>query len=244
MLWEDQFNGNGAVDPGKWGFQTGRWGASSGEQQYYTDSQSNATVAGGALQITARRENAPDGKGAPNNFTSARVVSFGKQSVTPPVRIEASIKMPRAAGLLPAFWLLGLQPGGEFNWPSQGEIDAVEIPGTNGPSFNLHGPAKNNANTDVKTGSGMNPLSDGFHNYRVDWLPDRITWFVDGVAQYTVTKADYEAKGGNWKPFSGAWPHYVLFNVAIGNNWVGKAPSSTPFPQTMSVDWVKATRIS
>lgn len=90
----------------------------------------------------------------------------------------------------------------------------------------------------------MNPLSDGFHTYRVDWLPTQITWFVDGVAQYTVTKADYEAKGGNWTPFSGAWPHYVLFNVAVGNDWVGKAPASTLFPQTMSVDWVKASRIS
>jgi beta-glucanase (GH16 family) len=244
VLWEDQFNGSGAVDPGKWGFQTGRWGATSGEQQYYTNSTSNASVAGGSLNITARRETTPDRKPAPNNFTSARVVSFGKQSVTPPVRLEASIKMPRAAGLLPAFWLLGLEPGNEYNWPRQGEIDVVEIPGTNGPSFNLHGPARNNSNTDIKTGSGMSPISDGFHTYRVDWFPDRITWFVDGVQKFTVTKGDYEAKGGNWKPFSGAWPHYVLFNVAVGNDWVGKAPASTPFPQTMSIDWVKASRIN
>ncbi|WP_020110510.1 glycoside hydrolase family 16 protein [Rhodococcoides fascians] len=244
MLWEDQFNGSGAVDPGKWGFQTGRWGATSGEQQYYTNSTNNASVAGGSLNITARRETTPDRKPAPNNFTSARVVSFGKQSVTPPVRLEASIKMPRAAGLLPAFWLLGLEPGNEYNWPRQGEIDVVEIPGTNGPSFNLHGPARNNSSTDVKTGSGMSPISDGFHTYRVDWFPDRITWFVDGVQKFTVTKSDYEAKGGNWKPFSGAWPHYVLFNVAVGNDWVGKAPASTPFPQTMSIDWVKASRIN
>ncbi len=243
VLWEDQFNTNGAVDPHKWGFQTGRWGASSGEQQFYTDSTSNASVGNGSLNITARKERTPDRKSAPNDFTSARVVSFGKQTVTPPVRLEASIKMPKAAGLLPAFWLLGMEPGNEYNWPRQGEIDVVEIPGTYGPSFNLHGPKKNNSNTDIKTGGGMNPISDGFHNYRVDWLPDRITWFVDGIQQFSVTKAAYEAKGGNWKPFSGAWPHYVLFNIAVGNDWVGKAPGSTPFPQTMSIDWVKASRI-
>ena len=244
LLWEDQFNSNGAVDPSKWGFKTGRWGASSGEQQYYTNSTNNANIAGGSLNITARRENPPDGKASPNNFTSARVVSFGKQSITPPVRLEASIKMPRAAGLLPAFWLLGLEPGNEYNWPRQGEIDVIEIPGTNGPSFNIHGPAKNNSSTDIKTGGSMNPLSDGFHTYRVDWYPDRIAWFVDGVQGFAVTKAQYEAMGGNWTPFSGAWPHYVLFNVAVGNDWVGKAPASTTFPQTMSVDWVKASRIS
>lgn len=243
LLWEDRFDGSGAVDANNWGFQTGRWGATSGEQQYYTDSAANASVGGGSLNITARKETPPDRTGAPNNFTSARVVSIGKQSITPPVRLEASIKMPQAAGLLPAFWLLGLEPGHEYDWPRQGEIDVVEIPGTYGPSFNLHGPAAGNSNTDVKTGGDMNPLSDGFHTYRVDWYPDRISWFVDGTERFSVTKAEYEAKGGNWTPFSGAWPHYVLFNVAVGNNWTGDPPSSTPFPQTMSIDWVKASRI-
>ena len=87
ILWEDQFNGYGGPDPSKWGFQTGRWGASSGEQQYYTNSWNNANQFNGTLNITARRENPPDGKRAPNNFTSARVVSMGKQSASPPVRI-------------------------------------------------------------------------------------------------------------------------------------------------------------
>lgn len=243
LLWEDQFNGSGGPDPSKWGFQTGRWGASSGEQQYYTNSWNNANQFNGTLNITARRETPPDGKWAPNNFTSGRVVSMGKQSATPPVRIEASIKMPSAPGLLPAFWTLGLQPGGEYSWPSQGEIDAVEIPGTNGPSFNLHGPSKWNSGQDVKAGGGMGPVGGGFHTYRIDWLPTSITWFVDGVARYSLTKTQYEAKGGNWKAFSGAWPHYILLNVAVGNNWVGKTPTSTPYPQTMSVDWLRVSRL-
>lgn len=243
VLWEDQFNGSGAPDPSKWGYQTGRWGASSGEQQYYTNSINNAAQSGGSLNVTARRENPPDGQWAPKNFTSARVVSMGKRSVAPPVRIEASIKMPSAQGLLPAFWLLGLQPGGEYSWPSQGEIDVVEIPGMYGPSFNLHGPAKSNANQDVKAGGGMNPVGGGFHTYRIDWLPTSITWFVDGVARYSLTQAQYEAKGGNWRAFSGAWPHYILFNVAVGNNWVGKTQAWTPYPQTMSVDWIRASRL-
>ena len=96
LLWEDQFNGNGAVDPSNWGFQIGRWGATSGEQQYYTDSTNNASVNGGSLNITARKERPPDRKGTPNNFTSARVVSIGKQSVTPPV--PGSIHQDAAAG--------------------------------------------------------------------------------------------------------------------------------------------------
>ena len=89
----------------------------------------------------------------------------------------------------------------------------------------------------------MGPVGSGFHTYRIDWLPTSITWFVDGVARYSLTKAQYEAKGGNWKAFSGAWPHYILLNVAVGNNWVGKTPTSTPYPQTMSVDWIRVSRL-
>ncbi|OZD08059.1 glycoside hydrolase [Rhodococcus sp. 06-235-1A] len=243
VLWEDQFNINGAPDSTKWGYQTGRWGAAAGEQQYYTSATSNVNVSGGSLNITARRETPPDAKPAPNNFTSARVVSMYKQTAKAPVRIEASIKMPSAQGLLPAFWTLGMEPGNEYSWPRQGEIDIVEIPGLNGPSFNVHGPAQNNPNQDIKGGSGIGPVASGYHTYRIDWLPDKITWYVDGVARFTGTKAQYEGIGGNWNPFSGAWPHYLLFNVAVGNNGVGQTPTSTPYPQTMNVDWVRVSTI-
>ena len=54
-VWSDDFNGNGAPDPAKWSFETGGTGWGNNELQYYTDG-GNATVNGGNLVITAKRE--------------------------------------------------------------------------------------------------------------------------------------------------------------------------------------------
>ena len=34
-------------------------------------------------------------------------------------------------------------------------------------------------------------------------------------------------------------PMYLMLNVAVGGNWPGAPNSSTPFPATMQVDYVK-----
>ncbi len=45
---------------------------------------------------------------------------------------------------------------------------------------------------------------------------------------------------GDWTPFSGAWPHCLILNAAVGNPWIGDPDSSSVFPHRMSVDWVRA----
>jgi beta-glucanase (GH16 family) len=61
-----------------------------------------------------------------------------------PVRyglIQARIKIPRARGIWPAFWMLG-QDIGQSGWPGCGEIDVMEHFGT-GPATvygTVHGP--------------------------------------------------------------------------------------------------------
>ncbi|WP_231751106.1 glycoside hydrolase family 16 protein [Mycobacterium sp. NAZ190054] len=233
-----------------WGLQTGRWGQSAGENQYYTDGDNVYIDADGNLVIEARREAAPDGLGAPYNYTSARVVTMGKQSIGVGTRVVARIQMPVTEGVLPAFWSVGLEPGHEYDWPRQGEIDIVEVPGMGTPESrttwtgNIHGPAQTNNTVDVKL-HGVDAdlgvdLSQGFHDYGMDWYSDRIVWHVDGVEVGRVTKAEYEALGGDWTPFSGAWDHYLILNVAVGNPWTGDPDPTAPFQAQMKVDWVKA----
>ncbi|MBB2990519.1 beta-glucanase (GH16 family) [Mycolicibacterium iranicum] len=249
LLWETNFS---SIDEAMkyWGFQTGRWGQSAGENQYYTDGDNVYIDAAGNLVIDARREAAPDGMGAPYNYTSARVVTMGKQSFGVGQRVVARIQMPVTKGVLPAFWSVGLEPGHEYDWPRQGEIDIVEIPTLGTPTSastwtgNIHGPAAANNTVDVKLHNinadlGVD-LSQGFHDYGIDWHADRIVWHVDGVAVGQITKAQYEALGGNWTPFSGAWEHYLILNVAVGNPWNGDPDPTKPFHAQMKVDWVKA----
>ncbi|MGU3651385.1 family 16 glycosylhydrolase [Mycolicibacterium sp. A43C] len=250
LLWETNFTSL-AEAMESWSLQSGRWGQSAGENQYYTPDFSNVTVdENGYLVISVRREGTPDNAAAPHDYTSARVVSYGNQSVMPNSRIVARIQMPYAEGLLPAFWMVGLEPGHEFDWPRQGEVDIAEYPGFGSAdgrtkwTGNIHGPAAGDNTVDVKlhnVGADIGTdLSAGFHEYGIDWYTDRIVWHVDGVQTGQVTKAEYEAMGGDWTPFSGAWPHYLILNVAVGNPWTGDPDPTAAFPeQQMKVDWVR-----
>ncbi|WP_260764610.1 glycoside hydrolase family 16 protein [Mycobacterium sp. SMC-4] len=249
LLWETNFSSMEETLR-YWGFQTGRWGWPAGENQYYTDGDNVFIDGAGNLVFEARRETPPDRFGAPYNYTSARLVTFGKQSIAVGTRVVARIQMPVTRGVLPAFWTVGLEPGHEYDWPRQGEIDIVEVPGFGTPQArrtwtgNIHGPADRDNTIDVKlpgfsTDLGVD-LSAGFHEYGIDWHADRIVWHVDGVEVGRVTKAEYEALGGNWTPFSGAWEHYLILNIAVGNPWTGDPPADIPFQAQMKVDWVRA----
>lgn len=232
-----------------WGVQN-RWGEGDGEKQYYTDGTSNMDVDdSGALVIETRREPPPDSRGAPYDYTSARVVTRDKQSVVPPVRVVGRMKLPYTKGILPAFWMRGLEPGHEYDWPRAGEIDIVELPGL-GPASdsgqwtgNIHGPSATDNTRDVQLeGIGADlgvDLSADFHEYGIDWFPDSITWTVDGRELATVTRAEYEARGGDWTPFSGAWPYYLVLDTAVGNTWTGDPDHTSVFPQQLIVDWIK-----
>src|ERR1041384_6063595 len=117
LVWEDQFDGS-SVDQRKWNFENGNLHVNN-EKQYYQ--ASNASVTGGNLVITARKQSV---EGQP--YTSARLNTSGKFSIKYG-RIEARIRMSSGQGLWPAFWMLGAnigQPG--VGWPKCGEIDIME----------------------------------------------------------------------------------------------------------------------
>jgi beta-glucanase (GH16 family) len=62
-----------------------------------------------------------------------------------------------------------------------------------------------------------------------------IRWYVDGTLYSTKTPADIGS--GN------AWvydhPFFILLNLAVGGGWPGNPDSTTVFPQTMTVDYVR-----
>jgi beta-glucanase (GH16 family) len=65
-------------------------------------------------------------------------------------------------------------------------------------------------------------LADAFHEYAVDWTPDRVTWLLDDVPYSTLTPADVP---GPW-PFR--HPFYLLLNLAVGGDWPGLAAQGEP----------------
>jgi beta-glucanase (GH16 family) len=234
---------------GDWTPDLGRWGAGDGEQQDYT--ASNYSVSNGQLVIQVRQETPPDGQAAPYNYTSTRLITRTAEGYAPPIKIVARIKMPDTPGLSPAFWAVGLKPGSEFTWPQQGEIDIAEAainPNTPGSDqiigFNLHGPTKGNPSVDTHAApspGGAQLDLTGWHDYEIDWRKDSITWAVDGTPIGTVTRAQYEAAGGDWTPFSGKWPVALVLSVAVGNTVAGDTIGT--LPAEMTVDYVRAYKL-
>ncbi|MEV4417582.1 family 16 glycosylhydrolase [Catellatospora sp. NPDC049609] len=241
QTWSDEFNAAAGtpVNGSKWKFDIGGGGWGNNELQYYTNSTSNAVHDGaGNLVITARREN-PAGYGCwygSCQYTSARLLTADRFTQTYG-RFEARIKIPRGNGIWPAFWMLGSDIGTN-PWPNSGEIDIMENIGREPSTVHgsLHGPGYSGccSLTGSYTMPGGQRLADAFHTYTVDWAPDSVTWYIDGIQYSRKTRAD---AGANRWVFD--HPFFMLLNVAVGGNWPGSPDGSTVFPQQMLVDYVR-----
>lgn len=228
----DDFNGpaGSRPDPARWGYDLGGGGWGNGEAQTYTDSPENAALDGdGHLVITARR----DGDG----FTSARLTTKGKLSFVHG-RAEARLRLPRGAGLHPAFWLLG-DDVDQVGWPRSGELDVVEtIAGADFIHNGAIGPDSDGKEYKLASTEPIQPsFVDDFHTYWVQRDPGVVTMGVDDRTTAVFREADL--------PPDERWvfdkPFYLLLNVAVGGSWPGPADASTPSPAAMTVDWVRVT---
>jgi beta-glucanase (GH16 family) len=151
------------------------------------------------------------------------------------------MKLPYGQGIWPAFWMLGSDIT-SVNWPDCGEIDIMEnigrVPAT--AHGTIHGPGYSGAGG---IGAAYNhpngwSFADDFHTFTVDWAPDSITWYVDGVQYERRTPADLN--GHTWV-FN--HPFFMIMNVAVGGVWPGNPDGSTVMPQTMTVDYVRVSTL-
>jgi beta-glucanase (GH16 family) len=246
LVWSDEFNTKAGVapNPGIWGQEVGDgtvngipgWG--NDELEYYTSGTNNVATDGlGNLKITAKEA---DGSlmcyYGPCEYTSTRLLTKNRFEVAYG-RVEARIKVPQGAGLWPAFWMLGTDID-QVNWPQTGEIDIMEYVGRvpNQVFGTLHGPGYSGGQSYGQIYDLGKPVADDFHVFAVEWQPDKIVWFIDGVPFFTATPADPFLQGKQWV-FS--HPFFLLFNVAVGGNFGGPVGVDTVFPQNMLIDYVR-----
>lgn len=241
LVWEDNFEVDGAPDSSRWRFDIGDgteqgipgWG--NNELQYYTDRPENVTVQNGFLLISAKQE---DFNGF--SFTSARLTTQGlfEQAYG---RFEARIRVPFGKGYWPAFWLSGNNCA-DNPWPACGEIDIMENVGDE-PTIafgSVHGPGFFGGDSIGKDYELTNDRFDtGFHIFGIEWAPDYINYYVDGDLYQQITPEDIDEETDG----QGEWvfdrPFYIILNVAIGGNLPGPPNNETVFPQTMLVDYVR-----
>lgn len=244
LVWSDEFNSKAgsAPNPGVWGREVGDgtvygipgWG--NDELEYYTEETDNAATNGrGSLVITVKPA---DGSlqcyYGPCQYTSARLLTKNRFEVAYG-RVEARIKVPRGAGLWPAFWMLGTNID-QVGWPQAGEIDIMEYVGRLPDEVfgTIHGPGYSGGQSFGMSYELGNPVADDYHTFAVEWQPDRIVWYIDGIQYHQATPADIAP---NQWVFN--HPFYMLLNVAVGGNFGGAVGPDTSFPQEMLVDYVR-----
>ena len=230
LVWQDEFDSDGAPDATKWSYDIGTgpdsdgWGNS--ELETYTSNTNNIIVKDGSLQITAISTG--------SSYTSARIKTQGlfEQAYG---RFEARIKLPWGPGLWPAFWMLGNNKSTD-GWPQCGEIDVMEGKGQE-PNIvhgTVHGPGYSGGNAITSSYGLENGRFDtDYHIYAVEWTENCIDFYVDNTLYNRITPGDV----------TGTWvynrPFFVLLNLAVGGSYVGYPNAYTPFPQTMYVDYVR-----
>jgi len=240
LVWSDEFNGPAGASPdaAKWSFDTGGGGWGNEELESYTSLPANAELDGqGDLAITARAEKYTGADGIARNYTSARLQTLNTFQFQYGL-VEARIKVPAGQGLVGQFWALGHEAyEGSEGWPDCGEIDTMEVLGSEPNVVNgtLHAPWSWAPTGEQGSEETATPLSAGFHVYGVEWEPERISFMLDGSVYKTITPADLPA-GAAW-PFK--HPYFLLMDLAVGGEWPGSPNASTHFPAQMLVDWVR-----
>lgn len=224
LVWSDEFNGS-SVNTSNWNFETGAGGWGNNEQQYYR--AQNATVSGGNLIITARRENFGGAQ-----YTSARITTQNKRSFTYG-KMEARIRLPMGQGLWPAFWMLGSNIS-TVGWPRCGEIDIMEHINT---SNLVHGTIHWDANGYANYGGSISTTPANYHIYSVEWNASAIKWFVDGVKYH---EANILNNINSTEEFHR--PFFFILNLAVGGNWPGQTIDNSKLPASMYVDYVRVYR--
>ncbi|MFM8926720.1 MAG: family 16 glycosylhydrolase [Rhodoluna sp.] len=250
-LWSQSFDGKAGtkVDPKFWSYDIGNgmgWG--NLEQEYYTNKAANISMDGkGRLVINAIKLNPENPKDqyitnwcGDCRYSSAKIVTRGKLGFKYG-SISARMMLPEGVGMWPAFWMLGVPRKTCDGWPSCGEIDIVEARGSQPyhSVASLHGPGYSggNALSDYFF-SGNEPLTAGYHVYRVDWLPNSIKFYVDG--ELIGSRSKTSIAPNSWV-FNAEF--YLILNLATGGNFDGGALDETIQKASLHIDYIRYTTL-
>ncbi len=221
LVWEDDFNTDGAPNAANWTYDLGAGGWGNGEAQTYTSNPSNVIVENGVLKITAKKEG--------SGYTSARLKSENLQEFTYG-KVEVRAKLPSVAGTWPAIWTLGANFD-TVGWPNCGEMDIMEQTGAdkNRVLSTLHYPG-NFAGNGPSGSTSLTTSTTDFHTYTMEWTAEEIKFYVDDKSVHNQVLNDAD------KPFNSDF--FFIMNIAMGGTLGGTIdPNFTE--DTMEIDYIK-----
>jgi beta-glucanase (GH16 family) len=235
LLFQDEFEGT-AVDSSRW--VKCYWWDNDGctivtndELEWYQPD--DVLVEEGRLRLRAQERTVTTPDGDVYNYTSG-MVSTGRDvsDLSVPAKfifqygyVEIQAKVPAGQGLWPAFWLL---PADHISKP---EIDVAEILGhkTDILHLNFHYLDEAGTQQNAKFDFEGPDLSAGWHTFAVDWRPDAIIWYLDGVEIWRYEESQNIPTE----------PMYVILNLAVGGDWPGAPDSTTVFPAYFDIEYIR-----
>lgn len=249
LVWSDEFDQGTAPDPARWSIDEWPARTVNDEDQAYTARPKNLRIEDGMLVIEAHKERYDDAE-----YTSGRIHSSGKGDLLYG-RVEVRAKLPDGKGTWAAAWMLPSDPfkyatsckTGDLwqgvddcdAWPNSGEIDIMEHVGYQ--PGHIHGTVHNKAfywkTWQQRKGRIVyNNIAEDFHDYALEWTPEKIDIFIDDELYFT-----YINEGNGWREWPYDQPFHVILNLAIGGGWgrAGGGIDDTQFPQRMLVDYVR-----
>jgi beta-glucanase (GH16 family) len=149
--------------------------------------------------------------------------------------VESRFKFPATQGFFTAFWMLPADTSYQY----RSEIDILELlgddPTTMFMTYSYDNRSQSFAVNKSKFNNGACPVRDyskEFVSMGVDWEPNRIAWYIDGIkcAEYTDSS---QIENG---------PMQLILNMMVDNNWQrrwGVGLTDDTLTRQLEVDYIR-----
>ena len=127
--------------------------------------------------------------------------------------VESRMKFPGTQGFFTAFWMLPA----DTTYTYRSEIDIVEIlgddPQTIFMTYHYNNRSQSHAVNQGKRNNGACAVKDyatEFHNFGIDWQPDHVAWYIDGVKCSEFTGTTAQVENG---------PMQIIIDLMVDHQW-------------------------
>lgn len=158
-------------------------------------------------------------------------------------RLEARMKSPQSSGFIQSLFTFKFykDPWQEIDIELQGRLPdqiSTNIISNHAQDFNECDVYQCTHNTEQHAAIGAQHADD-WHVYTIDWLPDRVDFFVDGQLKRTVSRQQINEAGGNFPD----QPATILMNFWLPHRkiaqWFGGKWSLDQLPLEAQYDWFR-----
>ncbi len=192
----DEFNGTGLINQQNWRLAFGGDGAFFGQTQLRTDLTADYPSQVGGSAILDIDTFIDDGMGgSTGSFLGTEINTKRNFARAGGLRVEARVRLDNPpAGVVGGIFLFDVTRSNTAGDLVRDEIDFLLLgnevaSGTNRPFTNIwnDGPFTGEGSGGDPAFAGSVPSLTDFHDYRIDWLPNRVEWYVDDMLVRTQT---------------------------------------------------------